>query len=131
MSRRKSIIAVMALAVAAIPLPAQAQFVDDGSGAELGKANIDIILRLIHDQVKNAEGAKVTVLRRSKGSLVCGSVNVKNVDGFYLGERGFVVDLAIPSFGRLPEGPELMNPNAPGFAEMERIRALYFAMCLD
>ncbi|GBU18493.1 MULTISPECIES: hypothetical protein [Methylobacterium] len=48
-----------------------------------------------------------------------------------MGERGFVADLAARSFGRVPEGPELMNPRTPGFEEKKRIRQAYFRLCLD
>lgn len=134
--RRPKFIAVGWLGIALLTGPAslhvaRAQFVDDGSDANLSKAETQAILDLIRANVKEFPDAKVTSLRRSKGSIVCGSLNVKNKDGLYLGERGFVVDLAKPSFGRVPEGPELMNPRAQGFEDKERIRALYFDMCLD
>jgi hypothetical protein len=74
--------------------------------------------------------AKVTVLRRSGSSHMCGSVNVKNCDGLDTGERGFVVDLTTRQFGRVPDGPELLNPRAAGFEE-EAIRQSYFKLCLD
>jgi len=113
------------------PPVSHAQVVEDGSDAAIGKDDTRMVLDLIGQHLDKSLDPKVTSLRRSKGRIVCGSVNVKNKQGLYLGERGFVVDLAQPSFGRLPEGPELMNPRAEGFAAKERIRQLYFEMCLD
>ena len=126
--------ALAPLCLAAILLAsvsADAQFVDDGSDAAIGTADAQKILELIGRNLKDSSDAKVTSLRRSEGSVICGSVNVKNQDGLYLGERGFVVDLVTASFGRVPEGPELLSSRAEGFEEKERVRQLYFRFCLD
>lgn len=88
------------------------------------------MLDLIGQRFKELD-PKVTSLRKAEGSWICGSVNVKNRDGLYTGDRGFVVDLANKTFGRVPEGPELLNPKSEGFAEKERIRQTYFNQCLD
>ena len=100
------------------------------SDAVIGRAETAIVLDLIRRHLDRPE-AKVTALRRSEGSWICGSVNVKNREGIYSGERGFVVDLSVKSFARVPDGPELLNPRVPGFAEMEQARQLYFKLCLD
>ncbi|GJD37295.1 hypothetical protein [Methylobacterium aerolatum] len=110
--------------------PALAQTVEDGSGAEIGAPDTTIVLDLIRRELDSPD-AKVTVLRRSGRSHVCGSVNVKNRDGLYTGERGFVVDLETRRFGRVPDGPELLSPRSAGFAEKEAIRQSYFRLCLD
>ncbi len=107
-----------------------AQVVEDGSDAAIGKAAAATVLDLVGRRF-GALDPKVTALRRAEGSWICGSVNVKNPDGLYLGERGFVVDLSEAFFGRVPDGPELLSPRASGFEAMERIRQLYFRMCLD
>lgn len=113
---------------------AHAQKVEDGSDAAIGKENAAIVLALVAERFA-ALDPKVTTLRRAQGAgrepWICGAVNVKNRDGLYIGERGFVVDLVSRFFGRVPEGPELMNPRAEGYAEKERIRQLFFDMCLD
>lgn len=112
------------------PIESQAQTVEDGSDARIGKADAQTILDLVRQHL-NGPDAKVTELRRSEGSVICGSVNVKNRDGLYTGERGFLVDLATRSFGRVPDGPELLSPRSAGFEEKERIRLQYFQLCLD
>lgn len=110
--------------------PALGQTVEDGSDVALGAADTRTVLDLIRRELDSPD-AKVTVLRRSGRSHICGSVNVKNRDGLYTGERGFLVDLATRQFGRVPDGPELLNPRAAGFEEKEAIRQRYFTMCLD
>ena len=110
---------------------AQSQKVEDGSDAALGPADTRVVLDLIGKSLERSSDAKVTSLRRSEGAVICGSVNEKNLDGLYTGERGFVVDLSQASFGRVPDGPELLSPRFAGFADKERIRQLYFKMCLD
>ncbi|MCJ2083299.1 hypothetical protein [Methylobacterium sp. J-090] len=127
--RRAFLTGVLALALVGPP-PAWAQVVEDGSDAALGKADTRTILDLIAQRFK-ALDPKVTVLRRADGPWVCGSVNVKNRDDLYTGERGFVVDLSSGFFGRVPDGPELLSPRAEGFAAMEQIRQITFARCLD
>jgi len=112
------------------PLPVRAQTVEDGSASAVGKAVAARILEMVGERFKGLD-PKVTSLRKAQGSWICGSVNVKNRDGLYLGERGFVVDLSDGFFGRVPDGPELLNPRAEGFQALERIRGLYFSMCLD
>lgn len=121
---------VAALGLLLATVPARAQTVEDGSDAVIGKERAAIVLALIAERFA-ALDPKVTTLRRAAGTWICGAVNVKNPDGLYLGERGFVVDAASRFFGRVPEGPELMNPRAAGFAEKERIRQLFFDLCLD
>ncbi len=118
---------ILALVLA---VPALAQTVEDGSDAAIGPADTKRVLALVRQDL-NSPDAKVTTLRRSGASHVCGSVNVKNRDGLYTGERGFLVDLAAGTFGRVPDGPELLNPRSPGFAEKEAIRQNYFRLCLD
>ncbi len=113
-----------------LAMPALAQTVEDGSDAAIGPADTQRVLALIRQDLHSPD-AKVTVLRRSGASHVCGSVNVKNRDGLYTGERGFLVDLAAGTFGRVPDGPELLDPRSPGFAEKEAIRQNYFRLCLD
>ena len=120
----------VALSISAAPLAARAQTVEDGSDVAIGKAAAGTVLDLIGQRFKDLE-PKVTALRRADGSWICGSVNVKNKDGRYAGERGFVVDLSNAFFGRVPDGPELLNPRAPGFQAMEQVRQLYFQMCMD
>lgn len=121
-------------AVFALASPARAQIVEDGSDAVIGKENAAIVLALVAERFAPLD-PKVTTLRRARGAergaWICGAVNVKNRDGLYIGERGFVVDLGSRFFGRVPEGPELMNPRAEGFAEKEHIRQLFFDLCLD
>ena len=118
-------------AVAAAPVDARAQSVEDGSDAAIGPRDARAVLDLIAHHLRRPD-ARVTVLRRSAGSVICGSVNVKNRDGLYIGERGFVADLATAYFGRIPEGPELLSAlPAEDRAAMEHARGLYFAMCLD
>ena len=141
MSRRKSrlrrtlsasvFFSLVFTASAPIVTGAQAQTVEDGSGAALGKDDTRAVLDLIGRRFEKSSAPKVTSLRRGKGSIVCGSVNVKNSDGLYLGERGFVADLSTGSLGRLPEGPEMLDAHADGYDEKERTRELYFEMCLD
>ncbi|MCC0807206.1 hypothetical protein FPV16_13350 [Methylobacterium sp. W2] len=118
------------LLLSALSGPAQAQRVEDGSDAVIGKAAAATILFMVGERF-GALDPKVTALRKAEGSWVCGSVNVKNRDGLYIGERGFVADPASAFFGRVPEGPELLDPRAEGFQALERIRELYFAMCLN
>ncbi len=127
----RAVSALLCLAMATGSSGARAQIVDDGSGAALGPADTRTVLDLIERHLKSPD-AKVTVLRRSAGPIICGSVNVKNREGLYTGERGFVVDLATSFFGRVPDGPELMTFR-PGeaYQAMERIRQLYFDRCLD
>ncbi|MCJ2035649.1 hypothetical protein [Methylobacterium sp. J-068] len=114
----------------ALSVGARAQVVEDGSDAAIGKPAAARVLDLIGQRFKPLD-PKVTALRKAEGTWICGAVNVKNRDGLYIGERGFVVDLATDFLGRVPEGPELLNPRAPGFQELEHIRQLYFTMCLD
>lgn len=121
---------VLALSALATPLAARAQVVEDGSDAAIGKSNARIVLDLIGQRFEEL-APKVTSLRKAEGSWICGSVNVKNRDGLYSGERGFVVDLSNAFFGRVPDGPELLNPRAEGFQAMEEIRQIYFKMCID
>lgn len=108
-----------------------AQTVEDGSDAVIGKEDTRTVLGLVGSYLEKSTEPKVSALRRAKGSVICGTVNVKGKEGLYLGERGFIADLAIPSFARVPEGVELLNPRAEGFEEKERVRQQYFAMCLD
>ncbi len=122
--------AMLSLALPVAGLPVRAQVVEDGSDAGLAKAAIRTVLDLVAERFA-ALDPKVSALRRAEGGWICGSVNVKNREGLYLGERGFVVDPATRFFGRVPDGPELLNPRAAGFAEMERIREAYFRRCLD
>ena len=127
---RRLALALLVLAGAARAPVAQAQTVEDGSDVGLGKAETRTVLDLVAERFK-ALDPKVTALRRSQSGWICGSVNVKNREGLYLGERGFVVDPATRFFGRVPDGPELLSPRAKGFAEMEQIRQAYFGHCLD
>ena len=130
---RVTTLLALALVLGAVAMSgiARAQKVDDGSESAIGKVNAEIVLDLIRKNLKEHDGAKVTVLRKTEGAWICGSVNVKNQDGLYTGERGFVVDLADLFFGRVPDGPEMLSPRSAGFPEKERIRQLYFRMCLD
>lgn len=123
-------VALVALFISGGSPDAWAQKVEDGSDAVVGKAAAGMVLDMVGQRFKDLD-PKVTSLRRAEGSWICGSVNVKNRDGLYIGERGFVVDLSNAFFGRVPEGPELLNPRAEGFQAMERIRQVYFEMCLD
>ena len=106
------------------------QTVEDGSNAAIGPADTTTVLDLIRLEPDSPD-AKVSNLRRGGPDHVCGSVNVKNRDGLYTGERGFVVDLRARHFGRVPDGPELLNPRAARFTEKEAIRQTYFRLCLD
>lgn len=136
----RTLLALSAALGLVLALPAWAQTVEDGSEAAIGKENAAIVLALIAERFA-ALDPKVTTLRRARGTgqgtrqgteaWICGAVNVKNQDGLYLGERGFVVDVGRRFFGRVPDGPELLNPRAEGFAEKERIRQLFFSLCLD
>ncbi|MFY9289767.1 MAG: hypothetical protein WAP03_03535 [Methylorubrum rhodinum] len=138
----RTLLALSAALGLVLALPARAQTVEDGSEAAIGKENAAIVLALIAERFA-ALDPKVTTLRRARGTgqgtrqgtgteaWICGAVNVKNQDGLYLGERGFVVDVGNRFFGRVPDGPELLNPRAEGFAEKERIRQLFFSLCLD
>lgn len=108
----------------------QAQQVEDGSETAIGTDSTKIVLELVNQQFGKLD-PKVSSLRRATGSWICGSVNVKNQDGLYIGERGFIADVPARFLGRVPEGVELLNPKAEGFAEKERIRQLFFKMCLD
>lgn len=129
--RRFQVCAALSLALLVSPFNVRAQIVEDGSDAVIGKEDARLVLDLIARHLEDSSDAKVSALRRSQGAVICGSVNVKNKDGLYLGERGFVADLSNASFGRVPDGPELLSPKAEGFAEKEQIRQLYFRMCLD
>jgi len=127
--------AVIYLAAAAggfllAPGEARAVTVEDGTDKAIGAESTRTVIGLIEQHLKNPD-AKVTVLRRSGASLICGSVNVKNREGLYTGERGFVVDLTDKSFGRVPDGPELLSSRSAGFDDKERIRQIYFEKCLD
>ncbi len=126
--------AAPALSLAALlilPTGAGAQVVDDGSDSVIGAKDTRAVLALVERHLDRPD-AKITALRRSEGAVICGSVNVKNRDGLYIGERGFVADLSDGFFGRVPEGPELlMSHRAPGYEAMERIRQMYFRFCLD
>ncbi|GAB6845171.1 hypothetical protein HNR00_004250 [Methylorubrum rhodinum] len=132
----RTLLALSAALSLVLALPARAQTVEDGSEAAIGQENAAIVLALIAERFA-ALDPKVTTLRRAQGTgqgteaWICGAVNVKNQDGLYLGERGFVVDVGRRFFGRVPDGPELLNPRAEGFAEKERIRQLFFSLCLD
>jgi hypothetical protein len=121
---------LLTLAGLALASPARAQIVEDGSDSGLGKADARTVLDLVAERFK-ALDPKVSALRRVAGGRICGSVNVKNREGLYLGERGFVADPATRFFGRVPDGPELLNPRAAGFAELEQVRQAYFDHCLD
>lgn len=110
--------------------PALGQTVEDGSDIAIGAPDARIVLDMIRRDLDSPD-AKVTMLRRSGRAHICGSVNVKNRDGLYTGARGFVVDLTTRQFGRVPDGPELLDPRAAGFAEKEAIRQSYFRLCLD
>ncbi|MGU3539815.1 hypothetical protein [Methylobacterium sp. A54F] len=129
MARTASILYLFALTIGLSD--ARAQSVDDGSDRIIGQAATRTVIALIARHL-NSPDAKITALRRSTGSFVCGSVNVKNRDDLYSGERGFVIDLSDASFGRVPDGPELLTFR-PGeaYQEMERVRQLYFKICLD
>lgn len=109
---------------------AHAVTVEDGTDKAIGAESTRTVIALIEQHLKNPD-AKITVLRRSGTSLICGSVNVKNKEGLYTGERGFVVDLSDNSFGRVPDGPELLSSRSAGFDDKERIRQIYFEKCLD
>lgn len=109
---------------------AGAQVFEDGSDAAIGKVAAAKVREIIGQRF-GALDPKITALRRPEDSWICGSVNVKNRDGLYLGERGFVLDLANDTFGRVPEGPELLDPKAPGFQALEQVRQAYFQRCLD
>ncbi|KQT61399.1 hypothetical protein ASG52_00465 [Methylobacterium sp. Leaf456] len=126
----RTLLALSAALGLLLALPARAQTVEDGSDAAIGKDNTALVIGLIAERFA-ALDPKVTTLRRARDSWICGAVNVKNRDGLYIGERGFVVDVGSRFFGRVPEGPELMNPRADGFAEKERVRQLFFDLCLD
>ncbi len=113
------------------PWTARAQTVADGSGAGIGPADTRAVLDLVGRNLNSPE-ARVTELRRAAGGVICGSVDVKNRQGLYSGPRGFVVDLARDAFGRVPDGPELLSPARGEDREaMERVRQLYFRLCLD
>jgi hypothetical protein len=125
--------AILALSVAMVfggPNSAWSQKVEDGSDAAIGPAAARTVLDLIKQRFESLD-PKVSVLRKAKGSWICGSVNVKNRDGLYSGERGFVVDLSNGFFGRVPDGPEMLSSRSEGFEERERIRQIYFDLCLD
>lgn len=122
--------AVFPIGLLLAPGGAAAVTVEDGTDKTIGAESTRTVLGLIDQHLKNPD-AKVTVLRRSRASLICGSVNVKNKEGLYTGERGFVVDLSDNSFGRVPDGPELLSSRSAGFDAKERIRQVYFEKCLD
>ena len=124
--------ALLALSLSlAVPREARGQTVEDGSAAALGPEDTRTVLDLVGRHLKRPE-AKITVLRRGGDTVICGSVNVKNRDGLYIGERGFVADLASGYVGRVPEGPELLGSSrAEGYAAMDRARQLYFERCLE
>lgn len=130
MTGRPGLVAGALLLLAAPSGPAQAQRVEDGSDVVIGKAVAATILGMVGERF-GALDPKVTALRKAEGGWICGSVNVKNRDGLYIGERGFVADPSSAFFGRVPEGPELLNPRAEGFQALERTRQLYFTHCLD
>ena len=109
--------------------PTWSQTVEDGSQALIGPGDTKVVLNLIRRELESTD-AKVTDLRRSGPIHICGSVNVKNREGLYTGERGFVVDLQNVKFGRVPDGPELLNPRVAGFTLKEAIRREYFRLCL-
>jgi hypothetical protein len=110
--------------------PTWSQTVEDGSQASIGPGDTKVVLDLIRRELDSPE-AKVTNLRRSGPVHICGSVNVKNPDGIYTGERGFVVDLQAVKFGRVPDGPELLDPRVAGFALKEAVRQDYFRLCVE
>ncbi|SDM78743.1 hypothetical protein SAMN05216360_103369 [Methylobacterium phyllostachyos] len=126
--RRPVLVLIASLAIA--NGSARCQTVEDGSEATIGAPDTRIVLDLIRQDLDSPD-AKVTALRRSGRTHICGSVNVKNRDGLYTGERGFVIDLDARRFGRVPDGPELLNPRSVGFEEKEAIRRSYFRLCLD
>jgi hypothetical protein len=109
---------------------ATGQTVDDGSDTAIGPADTGTIVALVGHDLRSPD-ARISALRRRGDGYVCGSVNVKNRDGLYTGERGFLVDLKTRHFGRVPDGPELLDPRAEGFREKEGIRASFFRLCLD
>ncbi len=111
--------------------PATAQTVEDGSDARIGPAETRAVLDLVGRNLNSPE-ARVTELRRAEGGAICGSVDVRNRQGLYSGPRGFVADLVGGAFGRVPDGPELLSPARGEDREaMERVRQLYFRLCLD
>lgn len=111
--------------------PAIAQSVTDGSDARIGPAEARAVLDLVGRHLNSPE-ARITELRRAEGGAICGSVDVKNRQGLYGGPRGFVADPASASFGRVPDGPELLSPARGEDRDgMERVRQLYFRLCLD
>ena len=120
-----------ALALAAVPATLSAQTVEDGSEAAIGPEATRAVLALIARHLDSPD-AKVSVLRKAEGGLICGSVDVKNKMGLYSGARGFVADLSDSAFGRVPDGPELLSAGrGPEHQALERIRQLYFKACLD
>ncbi|MCE4224889.1 hypothetical protein HCU64_14080 [Methylobacterium sp. C25] len=129
-ARIAAIIAVSLATALARPVSAWSVTVEDGSDTSIGPDSTRIVLDLIRQRFETLD-PKVSVLRKSKSAWICGSVNVKNRDGLYSGERGFVVDLSNAFFGRIPDGPEMLSSRSEGFAEREHIRQLYFDLCLD
>ncbi|MBB3902867.1 hypothetical protein GGR33_002369 [Methylobacterium brachythecii] len=128
--RRVAIVALPLAALLAGAMPARSQKVEDGSDAAIGPAAARTVLDLIKQRFGSLD-PKVSVLRKAKGAWICGSVNVKNREGLYSGERGFVADLSNGFFGRVPDGPEMLSSRSEGFEERERVRQLYFDLCLD
>ncbi|WP_279357941.1 hypothetical protein [Methylobacterium indicum] len=128
--RRRSRVANAAASVMVLAAPAFGQTIEDGSGARIGPADTALVRELVQRNLTGSD-AKISALRRSGASHICGSVNVKNRDGLYTGERGFLVDVRARTFGRVPDGPELLDPRATGFREKEAIRESYFRLCLD
>ncbi|GBU18492.1 hypothetical protein AOPFMNJM_0085 [Methylobacterium jeotgali] len=57
-----------------------ARTIDDGSDKAIGKANTETVLELVRQHLARPD-AKITELRRSEGSAICGSVGFKNRDG--------------------------------------------------
>ncbi|MEE7476357.1 hypothetical protein [Methylobacterium hispanicum] len=131
---KRAALAVTLLVLSAglgLPATARGQIVEDGSGARIGPADTRAVLDLVGRNLNSPE-ARVTELRRAEGGAICGSVDVRNRQGLYGGPRGFVADLAGASFGRVPDGPELLSPARGEDREaMERVRQLYFRLCLD
>lgn len=111
------------------PMKARAQSIEDGSDAAIGAANARTVVQLVGLHLKSTD-AKITALRRSGDTAICGSVDVRNRMGAYTGPRGFVADLSDGFIGRLPEGPELRNPaSVADFRAMERAKALFAQNC--
>ncbi|WP_244276613.1 hypothetical protein [Methylobacterium indicum] len=78
--RRRSRVANAAASVMVLAAPAFGQTIEDGSGARIGPADAALVLELVQRNLTGPD-AKVSALRRSGASHICGSVNVKNRDG--------------------------------------------------